>query len=249
MAFNVADFASNIARYGTLQTNKFEVYIVRRQAGAIGIEGPGISENENVNSLSGTSGGNLTSDESFSAETGWQIHRDRIESVKLPGVTIDTYESRRYGVGPNIKVGTNVRMEPFSISVITDKNYDIYKFFHVWINKVFDYSGRMHSSSQQGLNPSFLTTYKREYVSDVQVKMYENTGLHKNTYMFYRAFPIGITEPSLSWRDNNNIHRFDVTLAYDNWTINNEPGLVDRGQTLSTVRAAIQQAREENPAP
>jgi hypothetical protein len=213
MAFNVADFASNIARYGTLQTNKFEVKFYD----AVGSNNPSrpsrVSENiyENLN---------LGAEEIESFQRGFLIQRQRIDSVRMPGATIDTYESRRYGVGPNIKVGTNVRMEPFSISVITDKNYDLYKFFHSWMNTVFDFSGLLIDRVSNRI-PSYLTSYKSEYVMDAEVSLYENNAEVRVDYRFFQVFPIGITEPQLSWRDNNNIHKFDVTFSYTNWQINN----------------------------
>jgi hypothetical protein len=213
MAFNVADFASNIARYGTLQTNKFEVKFYDGVRSNNPSSPSVISENiyENLN---------LIPQEIESFRRGFEIQRHRIDSVKMPGATIDTYESRRYGVGPNIKVGTNVRMEPFSISVITDKNYDLYKFFHTWMNAVFDFSGLLVNRVSTRI-PTFLTSYKSEYVMDAEVSIYENNAEVKVDYRFYQVFPIGITEPSLSWRDNNSIHKFDVTFAYTNWQIDN----------------------------
>jgi hypothetical protein len=207
MTFNVADFASNIARYGTLQTNKFEVTFFER-----------IIEQNTTTITKIISNANLTEDESISFVNGGLIHKERIDSVKLPGSTIDTYESRRYGVGPNIKVGTNVRMEPFSISVITDKNYNLYKFFYTWVNSVFDFSG----SAVGNRLPTYLTNYKDEYSMRTEVRVFENTGLLKAKYIFFDSFPIGITEPSLSWRDNNNLLKFDVTFAYTNWQISNQ---------------------------
>lgn len=215
MAFNVADFASNLGQYGTLQTNKFEVRIFSRTLGG-GFEGDTVSERISRNL-------NLTEEEKASFITGGRIFTSRIDSVRLPGIAVDTFESRRYGVGPNIRVGTNVRFEPFSISVITDKNYDTYKYFYTWINGVFGFSGK-GSQFSPGENrfPSYLTTYKKEYTKEINVDVFENTGQRKARYIFYEAFPVGITDPSLSWRDNNTLLKFDVTFSYTNWEMNNE---------------------------
>jgi hypothetical protein len=208
MAFNVANFASNIARYGTLQTNKFEVRFYDRGAVELGL---GATTAETImNNL------NLSDIEKQSFREGRSILDKRVDSVKLPGATIDTYESRRYGVGPNIKVGTNIRMEPFSISVMADKEYSLYKYFYTWLNAVFDFSG----STTNNRFPSYTTTYKKEYIMDAEVSVYENTGQPKINYRFFDCFPVGITDPSLSWRDNNNLLKFDVTFAYTDWEIN-----------------------------
>lgn len=216
MTFNVAKFASNIGKHGTLQTNKFEVKIFANRLFTSGSEiFPAYLD--------------LNTRENISVRTGFKILNDRIDSVKLPGVTLDTYETRRYGVGPNIKIGTNVRFEPFSISVITDKNYDTYKYFYTWINSVFDFSGSTGRAAGPGPgaglnpNPSYLTSYKKDYFGKIEVDVFEGTGQLKAKYFFYDAFPIGITDPALSWRDNNTLHKFDVTFSYTNWEMNNDP--------------------------
>jgi hypothetical protein len=230
MAFNVADFASNIARYGTLQTNKFEVIVNDINIG-------------NRTSLIAKflSDERLDEDERFSINSALTIYRSRIDSVRLPGVTSDTYETKRYGVGPNIKATTNVRFEPLSVSILVDKNYDLYKFFHIWMNQTFEASGKISGSDSSGLFPLYLTSYKKEYATEIDIKVFENTGETKALYKFYEIFPIGITNPNLSWRDNNNLFKFDVSFAYTNWAVSNNPTLGNRG--LADTRRVIEQAR------
>jgi hypothetical protein len=246
MTFNVADFASNIARYGTLQTNKFEVII---NDNASSRPQPQSDDPNIINIVPGrrlftrirNDTERVTDDEAFSMRIGATIASSRIDSIRMPGVMIDTFETKRYGVGPNIKAGTNVRFEPFSISVLVDKNYDLYKYFHIWINTVFGGAGRISGPDGPGLFPTFLTSYKKDYATEVDVKVFENTGETKALYKFYDAFPIAITNPTLNWRDNNNLFKFDVTFSYTNWEVSNNPSLGNRG--LSDVRTIIQQAR------
>lgn len=187
MPFNVANFASNIGTYGTLQTNKFEVNITL----------PSFA----------------TAPEQTLFRERLAILPKRIDSFKMPGLAIDTYETRRYGVGPTINAATNIRFEPFSLSVITDKDYDLYRLFYGWLNRIFDFGSG---------SPTYLTNYKKGndgYATSVQVKVYESTGQLKATYNFFDAFPVGLTEPALSWRDNNTLHKFDVTFDYTNWEV------------------------------
>lgn len=244
MAFNVQTFSDNLNRYGTLQTNKFEV-VIQNSRIAIDVSG-GIIDNTQeteIGVLERRIRTNLSEDENFSSEKGYSIHRHRIDSIRIPSVVIDTYETKRYGVGPNIKTGTNARFEPFSISVIIDQNFDLYKFFHNWINKVFNFSGRQHTSIQEGRSPSFLTSYKRNYRSDIETRVFDNSGNLKNIYFFRSAFPIGLTNPALSWRDNNSLYKFDVSFAYDHWDINNITPDGFQAAQLATARDAIAAAR------
>lgn len=213
MAFNIQTFADNLATHGTIQTNKFEVRIFSR---LVGLQSVTVDAIKDINQLD--------SAERESFDLGYNISKDRIDSVRLPGLMIDTYETRRYGVGPNIKTGTNVRFDPFSISIINDKDFNTYKFFYTWLNTVFGFGTGLYENGVfvgARNNASFLTNYKNEYSTDVHVLVYDNTGELQNTYVFQEAFPMSISDPSLSWRDNNNLYRFDVTLAYTSWTMNN----------------------------
>lgn len=247
MPFNVADFASNIGRHGTLQTNKFEVAI--RDIGSLRLGGNQLSLGGRTLFDGMPERLSLSADEKFAFDSGRRLTQSRIDSIKLPSVTIDTYESRRYGVGPNIKAGTNVRFEPFSVSVIVDKEYDLYKYFFTWINTVFDFSGSLYSGSSfnGGFSPTYLTTYKSDYATVIDVRVYENTGQLKATYQFINAFPIGLTNPSLSWRDNNSLLKFDVTFDYTNWVIDTNIRSLNDKVALDTIRSAIATARAENP--
>ena len=202
MAFNIQTFADNLATHGTIQTNKFEVLIFDR------LISPGRFFPSSIIRANG-----LESNEAESFRTGFPIHKDRIESVRLPGAVIDTYETRMYGVGPLIKVGTNVRFDPFSISVLADDNMNLHGVFLSWLNTVSDsFSNR---SSQR---PTFLTNYKEEYSTDVGVIVYNNRGEIKARYTFHDAFPIGISEPVLNWASKSELYKFDISFAYTNWS-------------------------------
>lgn len=211
MAFNIQTFADNISQYGTLQTNKFEVRIFPRNVGPSGL----IDIFEYMKTYK-----NLDEFERNSFETGYILHNNRIDSVKLPGIISDTIETRRYGVGPVIRTTTNVKFEPISISVISDKDFNLYKFFYTWFSTTFDFNGNSYRSSV----PTYLTEYKEYYYTSLLVNVYDNVGESpKNVYRFNEAFPTGLSEPSLSWSNNNSLYKFYVTFSYTNWEMNNKP--------------------------
>jgi hypothetical protein len=243
MAFNVQQFSDNLNRHGTLQTNKFEM-IINNKGGLI-VEGDTFSPagNSFYNRLKLNTRTN--EDERFSIENALQIHKERIDSVRLPSVVIDTYETKRYGIGPSIKNATNVRFEPFSASLLNDGNFDLLKLFQKWVDLVFDFSGRIQTNGGQNLNPLYLTSYKKNYTTDIDVKVYDNNGTGKALYRFYDAFPIGITNPALSWRDNNSLFKFDVSFSYTNWSISNEPALNSSDLPFVRDTIAAARAREE----
>ena len=216
MAFNVDQFSANLNRFGTLQTNKFEVIINDTNSLALS------REIQQASSLFERLKDNVRFSETsiLAFNNGITILRNRIDSVRLPAVTLDTFETRRYGVGPNIRSATNARFEPFSVSVLVDQSYSTYKFFQMWMETVF---GTFEPDLERRGTSAFplnLTSYKRNYATTIDVKVFDNNGSESSKYTFRDAFPIGITNPAMSWRDNNNLFRFDVTFAYTTWFIN-----------------------------
>lgn len=208
MAFNIDAFASNISRYGILHANKFEVEINNKQLPS--------GENNMFEYMKVYN--NLDAGTRSSFDKGLLIHKDRIESVRLPGLTVDTFQTRRYGVGPDISSATNVRFDPLSISIISDKDLNLYNFFYVWLSTVFDFGGNLNGRN----TPSYMTEYKELYSTSLIVKVFETTGKLKGKYEFFEAFPIGVSDPSLSWSNSNSLYKFDVNFIYTNWTLDSK---------------------------
>ena len=209
MAFNLAEFTSSLSAHGVIQTNKFEVLIHDTRANRF----PFSLINSNI----------ITAD---NQRMVFELLKDRIESVKLPGLVIDTFGSKRYGIGPTLSVGTNVSFEPLSITILSDRNMILHKFFIAWFNYIFDGMSNRGSST-----PTFLNNYKENYSADITVKIFNNSGVAtsgstiisgpSSTHRIIEAFPVSITEPMLSWGSNNNLYKFDVSFLYTNWATDN----------------------------
>lgn len=209
MAFNVANFASNINQYGTLQTNRFEVLITRPQ---------GLSAGYNFR------GPLLTF---------------RAEQVKLPGFESALYDSRRYGVGPLFKVATGVQNVQTTISFVeTDRN-DILKLFYEWSNLIVDYkSFRTDGAITEralfatGYKSDFVSKIDIKIFNNTGIKSRYNelSGSSRNdtaqgpvtTVTLVDAFPSNISETALSWSDNNSLCKVNVTFESPSWFISTE---------------------------
>lgn len=195
MAFNVNSFITNLMQYGTLQTNKFEVEIPLPSE--LGINNKTTYEN---------------------------ILRLRTERVRLPGIVLDNIETRRYGIGPTYKTPTNVRFEPVSMSFLETAKSDIYYTFNDWIRRgIFEYSRTGgNRSGETNPIPTFLAEYKQDYISDITINVYNNEGNNGITtgiapslkIKLIEAFPISLGDNDLSWNDNNNLYRINVSFAY-----------------------------------
>jgi hypothetical protein len=202
MVFNVRDFAANINRYGTLQTNRFEV-VIRQPVG--------FPYDDN--------------------QYRWYTSTYRADQVKLPGIEMALYDSRRYGVGPLIKVATGIQSTETTISFIETGNNDTFKLFYDWTNLFVDYSSyRRNGAIERSI---FTTGYKQDLVSpQIDIRIFNDTGRRNTTgepgmepvttVCLVDAFPTNISDTSLSWGDNNNLYKVNVTFAFTSWFISTE---------------------------
>ena len=181
-AFNIDNFIANLQKSGTLQTNKFNVYI----------RPPGL-----LASPIGNRSQHL-------------IYR--AESARIPGLTFSTIDSRRYGVGPRNRTVSNVDYPEMTIGFIEDSQSTVHKYFYRWMNEIFNNGG------QDAINSStYSARYKNDYATTIVVQTFDNSGKFINSVSVLEAFPISMGDVALSWSDNNNLMKINVTFAYTKW--------------------------------
>jgi hypothetical protein len=181
--FNIARFSSHIKDKGTLQTNKFMVRILRAP------------------SILGT---NQTIDASIEY---------RANSVKVPGVNLDTQNVTRYGLGPQQKFPTNVNFTDIDINFVDMTDNAMWKYFANWMNGIFDYAGLGGQNAQA----SYGVEYKQYYITDISINIFNNDGRLSNVIVLKEAFPTSLSDVSLAWNDNNRLYEFNVRFSFKEW--------------------------------
>jgi hypothetical protein len=135
----------------------------------------------------------------------------RAEKVNIPGIVLDSFESRRYGVGPSIKTATGIsRFNEISIDFIDTSKLEIKAFFHAWLNYIVDYAGDNNSAS-----PTFLASYKTQYSVPMEILVYNNTSLSP-IYVVeaVQSFPTSMADSSMAWSRTNELFRTSVVFSY-----------------------------------
>ena len=194
--FNINNFRSDISKNGVLQSNKF----------IVAFNSPSCMQNTYIGTKQGTRYASSTE----------RLIQARAESVKIPGVALLQSDINRYGVGPSQKMPFSARFTENSITFISDRNSEIYNYFYTWMNKIFDFSG---SSYESNIGASYATEYKDNYVTDLHVYVYDNSGNQVNDIVMYRAYPESINDISLNWNDNNNLIKITVSISYRDWSM------------------------------
>jgi hypothetical protein len=181
MAFNIRDFSVNIGKYGTAPVNRFEVRIPVPRV----LSSNYGAEEERVITL-------------------------RAERVNIPGIVLDSFETRRYGVGPSIKtpVGKS-RFNEVSIDFIDTAALDLKVFFYDWMNEIVGISGNP--------TPTFLAGYKQDYSVDTIIRVYNSTNINPVfTLKLVQSFPTAMADSNMAWSRTNELFKTSVVFSYKN---------------------------------
>lgn len=199
--FNIARFSAQIAKSGTLQTNKFIVELT----------------------LPAITGGNVASRTTEGRDLSF-----RIEKIKLPGLNLNNMDNARYGVGPTQKFPIGIQFTETSMTIIDDRKMNYWLMFNNWIQKIYDYTGPIHGRS----NPTYTLAYKKDYVTDIKISIFNNEGtrrevlpnenakpdaLDNGTIILKDAYPIAINDMPLDWEQTNNLFKPVVNFTFKDW--------------------------------
>jgi len=141
-----------------------------------------------------------------------QTYQYRASSVRIPGVNFDMQNTARYGVGPLQKFPTNVNFTDIDITFLDTGVNALWKYFTIWMNVIFDYTGQ-----SGGSQASYSVEYKINYVADVNIYVYENSGNLVNKITLKDAFPVSLNDVSLSWSENNRLYEFTTRFTFKEW--------------------------------
>ncbi len=199
MAFDIDVFRSEIyRRKGPLRTNKFKVVITPP---------PGL--------LNGGFQGIARSIEYW------------CESVNLPGYLLGAHDVRRWTYGPVEKRVLTPSFTDLQCTFINDNEFSIWDFFHSWQQLIIPHQRRRDGNeTNNGINTIVTNNptryvyeieYKVNYVTDLRIIVYDESGKPSIEIVCTEAFPAQIPDTPFSWADTNNIMRFPVVFHYLDW--------------------------------
>jgi hypothetical protein len=220
-AFNIHKFKANLTDLGTIQTNKFLVKINPWK----------LSDNKSVNS------------------TSTEALMFRAESIKMPGINLETLSTNRYGIGTSQKFPTNVLYNDIDITFLETRDLLIYTMFDEWINAgIFNHSRLLADDYVDSLRPNYALEYKEKYSTYIIIEVYNNEGTElphnestikdskrevtpTSQIVLLDAYPISINDNSLNWSDNNNLLKLSVRFNFKQYYITSK--IESRFKTIS----------------
>lgn len=125
------------------------------------------------------------------------------DGLDMPGITIQTKESRTYG--PQFLTPYQRRFDQIGFSFIITKDYGIKQLFDKWLQAMMGFS----NTSYGGNNIAYFS----DITAEIQIKNYgfDLQNLYSTTIL--DAFPIVIRSDYISW-ENQEIQKLMVEFIY-----------------------------------
>lgn len=155
----------------------------------------------------------------------------RCESANIPAIWFTTDDTiRRYGYGPIDKAPHIPQFDPYTCVFIADKNGKCHKYFTEWLSSTvnFNSSKSMLSENSYGML-AYETQYRKEYVTDIFVQVYDVDTSNIMEYRLNTAFVQSIQEQPMSWQQQDDLVKLVVTFQYRDWSmVGQESTIVER---------------------
>jgi hypothetical protein len=199
MPFNIQSFKQNIADYGYLHANKFELLVST----------PPALFSQVINNQ-GTASDNQAIARSM---------KFRIDSISVPSINLNNAQVPRYGAGQSFDFPVSTVFDPINFSIILDEFSELWQYWYQWLRLCFDGSGT-DSAAVGNANqpPSLASNYKDDFSSVCQIVIYDMFGNAVQKFNFYYAFPISINSTPLSWQSEQLV-KLNVAMRYDYYTM------------------------------
>jgi hypothetical protein len=198
MPFDLTQFLSSYAKYGSTSANKFDVTITP----------PTIISNNNPQ---------ITTQMPT-------LLAFRADEVNSPAIGFTSTESNRYGMGPVTKQPYNAIFGEVRMSFITDKTGIIYEFFYLWMNYIYNFTetytanGIISGNSTSYTVPTYTTNYEDDIVAPgITINTYNNLGSIIKNVNLYRAKPTLFIESPFSWEKVNTLVRLTISFSFREW--------------------------------
>ena len=196
MPFNINSFKNEVDTYSYMKTNTFEVQVYTP---------PILSNLDLINAGSPVSTDSVNRHMKF-----------RIEQVNLPGMSIQSADVRRYGIGTVQKMPVNAQtFGDITLSILLDGFGEIYEFWETWLRKIYQYNGVSSSTVGEIGNgfPTYVSEYKEQYTTDMAIIIYDRFGNAIQRVHLKEAFPSSMRDIQLAWASEG-LMRLQVGVSY-----------------------------------
>lgn len=142
----------------------------------------------------------------------------RSEQFNVPGVSIQTSDVRRYGIGPTMRVPVgSVNSTTFTLNFIADQQGIYYQYFKAWMDYIVHFDGRqlqtMGNLDKYGTH-NYEVEYMENYITDIKLVELDPKYNEITTTTLVNAYPVAIQDKQINW-GNSGLMTFTVEFAFE----------------------------------
>lgn len=144
-------------------------------------------------------------------------------AAAVPGVQVQVADVQPYGYGAIERRPTSAFFNSMRMNYYVDVNSAVYQFFTRWLSCIVNFND--NAVGTRTVNSGFFNEvqYKDDYVTTVNIYVYEPTGKNFLEIQLKEAFPIEIGQVNLTWGNYNSLAILPINLSYSNWVSNYTP--------------------------
>jgi hypothetical protein len=137
------------------------------------------------------------------------------ESTATPGSTLTMDSVRRYGYGPIENKPVNVTFEPIPLTFRGDSKLKVFEFMHAWHQSIVPcMTGGINDRAAGSTLYPYELAYKADYVVDLALTLYEDTGDPSITFHLREAYPVAVAETPLAWASKSEYVRIPTVFTF-----------------------------------
>lgn len=136
-----------------------------------------------------------------------------VSAANLPASEIGIIEVPYFG--RKIKVAGDRTYPNWTFKVMLDEDFALRTMFEQWANFMNQTVANLRSPDVDGASATGPSGYKTDFV----VTQYAKDGTTIQQYTIVGGWPTNVEAIPLDWNTTNTIEEFNVTIAYDYWTI------------------------------
>lgn len=163
-----------------------------------------------------------------------------IQDFTLPGYTLNSGNVSRYGYGPVTSRPFGPNFNPVNLLILADGEGGSIDFWNNWMSLIVPHNTIQNGMQAYGKDTGdsvYLISYRKDYVVDLYMDIYDENGNVVTTYGLRDAFPSAVSDINMSWGAVNDVVQMQVQLQYTDWTKDG-----NGNTTAPTTQTAGQQA-------
>ena len=112
--------------------------------------------------------------------------------------------------GRQVKIAGDRTFVEWNTTVINDEDFLVRDSIEEWMQNI-----NSHQGNVRGFGSSAPSSYKGQ----ATVTQFSKTGVPVRVYKFDGLWPVNVSEIPLDWETTDTFEQFDITWAYDYWTV------------------------------